>query len=29
LWQLNHMEELKTSILPISDGATISYKLWK
>jgi predicted O-methyltransferase YrrM len=27
LWQLNHMEELKTSILPISDGATISYKL--
>lgn len=27
LWTLNHMDELKTSILPISDGVTISYKL--
>lgn len=26
LWQLNHNEELQTSILPIADGVTLSYK---
>lgn len=28
IWDLNHMENLQTSILPISDGVTISYKLF-
>ncbi len=27
LWELNHHSQLKTSILPISDGLTISYKI--
>lgn len=26
LWQLNHDENLQTSILPIADGVTLSYK---
>lgn len=27
LWEINHNDSLKTSILPIADGLTISYKI--
>lgn len=27
LWELNHNEKLRTAILPIADGVTMSYKL--
>lgn len=27
LWELNHNEKLRTAILPIADGVTLSYKL--
>ena len=27
LWEINHHESLKTSILPIADGVTLSYKI--
>lgn len=27
LWEINHHPQLQTSILPVADGVTLSYKL--